>query len=339
MTLSLGTRRKAAPVTMQDLVRVAPLTDTKAIPVLVTPTVAGVDLVAWAGTQRAYIEQLLLQHKALLFRGFYQQHSNQFAAFVHHTADEALEYRDRTTPRTQVGDRLYTSTIYPADRHINLHNEGTYWRRWPLKLYFACVTAASVGGETPIANVTNVLHRLPPALRERFTEAGFMLVRNYNRGFGLPWQEVFQTSCRAEVERFCLQHDIEFEWLDAEHLRTRQVRPAIRQHPHTGEQTWFNHAAFFHLSAYPSDIRAAMLADVGEDGLPYQTFYGDGTAIDADVITEIQRAYDAEKMIFPWENGDILMLDNMTVAHGREPYAGERQVLVSMNEAYGDSGL
>jgi alpha-ketoglutarate-dependent taurine dioxygenase len=319
------------------MVQVKPLLDGQPIPMIVTPTVPGVDLIAWAATHVAFIDRLLFSYNALLFRGFHRQEANQFERFVAQTSQSAsLEYRDRTTRRVQVGERIYTSTIYPADRRIHLHNEGTYWLQWPLKLYFACVTAASTGGETPIANVANIPHRLHPDMHERFASLGCMLVRNYNDGFGLPWQDVFQTQDRTAVENFCRQQHIAWEWRDGERLRTRQIRPALRRHPRTGKVVWFNHAAFFHTSTYPPDVYAALVAELGVDNLPYATYYGDGSEIEPAAIAEIHRAYAAEEVRFRWQPGDVLLLDNMTVAHGREPYSGERQILVSMNEAYAE---
>jgi alpha-ketoglutarate-dependent taurine dioxygenase len=185
--------------------------------------------------------------------------------------------------------------------------------------------------------VGRVLERLSAATRERFAERGFMLVRNFNDGFGLPWQEVFQTDDRAEVERYCRDNDIELEWREGDRLRTRQVRPAIRRHPKTGRQVWFNHAAFFHLTTYPEDVREALLAEVGLDGLPYNTFFGDGSEIPPEVAAEIRAAYEAETAAFPWREGDVLLLDNMSVAHGREPYTGERLVAAAMHEPWEDA--
>jgi alpha-ketoglutarate-dependent taurine dioxygenase len=35
---------------------------------------------------------------------------------------------------------------------------------------------------------------------------------------------------------------------------------------------------------------------------------------------------------FPWREGDVLMNDNMLVAHARNPYQGERKIVVAMAE-------
>ena len=54
-----------------------------------------------------------------------------------------------------------------------------------------------------------------------------------------------------------------------------------------------------------------------------------------EALAAIRAAYEQEMVSFPWAEGDVLMLDNMLVAHGRRPYAGPRKVLVGMAEPWG----
>ena len=312
----------------------APDSTPGAIPFVIRPRLDGLDLAEWAGANRERVEALLLEHRALLFRGFEVPDVAAFDAVVAATSTgEKLEYKDRTTPREDRGTRVYTSTVHPPEERIELHNEGTYWVRWAAKLYFLVLKNAATGGETPIADVRRVHDRIDPAIRARFDEHGLMLVRNFNQGFGLPWQDVFQTSARAEVEAYCQANDIAFEWGQGEHLRTRQVRPAIRRHPVTGEAVWFNHGAFFHHSSLAPSLREALEGEYGVEGLPYNTCYGDGSEIEGEVAAHLRAAYLAEKVVFPWRDGDVMLLDNMSVAHAREPYTGEREVVVAMTDA------
>jgi alpha-ketoglutarate-dependent taurine dioxygenase len=315
---------------LRSRVSVRPLADQHAIPLLVEPTERDVDLIEWARSSREYVEELLLRHRALLFRGFKTLDVAGFGAFVDATSRERLEYRDRTTPRTTKGDRLYTSTIHPADQRIEPHNEGTYWRRWPAKLYLTCVVAPDSGGETPIGDVRRVLQNIPEEIKARFAAKRWMLVRNYNDGFGLPWEEVFQTTSKAEVEQYCKQNDIRFEWKSGGRLRTAQIRPAVRNHPRTGEEVWFNHAAFFHYTSLEEQARAALLAEFGEAGLPYNTYYGDGSRIQPETAAVLRTAYAKEKVSFRWRQGDVVLIDNLSIYHAREAYAGKREVLVAM---------
>jgi alpha-ketoglutarate-dependent taurine dioxygenase len=327
-------KRKAVSLSQENLIKAEGM-DGQSLPLVVQPAVAGVDLLAWAAGHRDFIEQSLLKHRGVLFRNFGIGSVAEFEQFVRLSSNgELLEYRDRSTARYEVGEKIYVSTIYPADHSIDLHNEGTYWLAWPLKIYFCCLKAPQRGGSTPIADVRKVYERIDPKIRERFIEKNVMYVRNYNYGFGLPWQEVFQTTNKAEVEEYCRMNTIEFEWREGDHLRTRQIRPAVRIHPQTGEKSWFNHAAFFHISARESSVREALLAEFTEEDLPYNTFYGDGTSLEPSVVEAIGEAYRQEKVVFPWQEGDILLLDNMSVAHGREPYEGERHIVVAMTEPH-----
>src|SRR5215470_5257113 len=158
----------------------------QAIPLVVEPIVERVDLAQWAQANRECIEGLLLNHRAVLFRGFDVKTVADFKHFALATSSgELLEYTDRSSPRHEVGDGIYVSTIYPADRRINLHNEGTYWLAWPLKIYFCCLGPPDQGGETPIADVRKVFERLDPDIKSNFIDKQVMYVRNYNDGFGL----------------------------------------------------------------------------------------------------------------------------------------------------------
>jgi alpha-ketoglutarate-dependent taurine dioxygenase len=237
-----------------------------------------------------------------------------------------------------LSEKVYTSTEYPADQSIALHNELTYVVTWPMKIYFFCVTAPAQGGETPIADVRRVLNRIDPKIRERFTRKNWMLVRNFGAGLSLPWESTFRTTSRKEVENYCRSAQIEFEWKAGNRLRTRQVRPAITKHPKTGQPVWFNHAAFWHVSSLEEKVRETLLAEFKMEDLPYNTYYGDGSPIEETVIEEIRAAYRDETIVFPWKQGDLLLLDNMLAAHGRRPFAGPRKILVAMGEPFGPRG-
>jgi len=320
----------------EQLVTIEP-TPGAAIPVVIKPTQTAVDLVSWANNNREFIESQLLEHRALLFRGFHVGTAAYFHAFVQATSEGGLlQYKDRSTPRYEVGNGIYVSTIYPPDQTIHPHNEGTYWKTWPRKIYFCCLKAPAKGGETPIANVRKVYEKIDPAIRETFREKKVMYVRNYNLGIGLTWQDAFQTKDPREVEKYASENSIQVEWTSNGQLRTRQVRPAIRKHPVTGEDLWFNHAAFFHVSSLDPEVREVLVSSYKEEGLPYNTYFGDGTPIPTDVIAHIRDLYAGEKILFPWQEQDVMLLDNMSVAHAREPYTGERNVVVAMTEPLSD---
>ncbi|MBD2523669.1 MULTISPECIES: TauD/TfdA family dioxygenase [unclassified Nostoc] len=328
------TKRQGVNVSPAELIKAVPLVAGNSLPLLIQPTVDAVNLVAWAASNRELITNHLFKHGGILFRNFQVKNYLEFEQFIKSVTGELLEYRDRSSPRSPIQGNIYTSTDYPANSSIFLHSELSYAKTWPLKIFFFCIQPAQQGGETPIADTRKLLQRIDGKICDRFSQKGVMYVRNFGDGFGLPWQTVFQTTNPSEVEAFCRSNGIEFEWKEGNRLRTRQVRQAVATHPHTNELVWFNHAAFFHISTLEPSIREPLLAEFPESDLPHNTYYGDGSAIEPAVLDEIRSAYQQEMVIFPWQAGDILMLDNMLTAHGRMPFVGARKIAVGMAEQY-----
>jgi alpha-ketoglutarate-dependent taurine dioxygenase len=329
-----GIRRAPIGSARQALVKAEPLRADNPLPLVIYPGLSGVNLAEWARLNRDFLEAELLKHGAILFRNFSLTNVNDFEKVLHALTDDLLEYRERSSPRSAVGDKIYTSTDYPATQSIFPHNEHSYSKKFPLKLFFFCLTPAESGGETPIADCRKILARLSQTTRQAFTEKKWMYVRNFNDGFGLPWQTVFQTEDKAKVEQYCRDFDIEVEWKEGDRLRTRQVRPAVATHPKTGDSVWFNHATFFHVSTLEASTRDELLTEFKEENLPNNTYFGDGSRIAPSVLDELRSAYKQELVSFPWQQGDLLMIDNMLTAHSRSAFTGDRKVLVAMSDAY-----
>ena len=284
--------------------------------------------------RRAELRDTLVASGGLLFRGFDVGGVDGFDQAVRALAGEPLTYTERSSPRHSIKGRVYTSTDYPPDEEIFLHNENSYQARWPLTLFFYCVTPPDSRGATPLADVRRVYELIDPAVREEFVRRRWMLVRNFHGDFGTRWQEVFNTESRAEVEAYAADNGITVEWVGKDGLRTRAVRDVVHHRPGSATPRWFNPATFFHLSTLPKDYQEGLLAMFGADGLPSNTYYGDGGEIPADVMDHLRAAYRAATVRFDYQRDDVLVVDNMTAAHGREPFTGPRKIAVAMAEPY-----
>ena len=322
----------AAPAAAPTLVRLDLLDPEEQLPLVVSPLDPDVDLVSWTRAHRDWVEERLLEHGGILFRGFPVGGEEGFAAFVRALADELSEYVDQHTPRSAVGDRLYTSTEYPAEHPIELHSEMSYSSSWPRKIWFWCEHPAEEGGETPIADNRRVVAALDPEVRSRFERHGVTYVRTFGEGVGLTWRQAFQVDSRERLEELCRREGVELEWLGDERVTTRRTGPATLAHPVSGEAVWFNQAHAFHPSSLRPEVRASLEATLGPDGFPNDARYGDSSPIpDADVAA-VRAAYAQVAVAFPWRRDDVLLLDNVLVAHGRNPFRGERRILVAMAE-------
>lgn len=304
------------------------------LPVLITPERKGESLMDAFSRLRDTIESHVSRVGGVLLRGFEVPSVTDFQEFAAAFGHPLLRYEFASTPRTVVSSGIYTSTEYPAHQHIPLHNEQAYTREWPMKIWFHCAVTAPQGGETPIADSRAIYRHMPVSIRERF-EDGILYVRNYG-DFDVPWQQVFNTEERADVEAFCQRAGIRWEWKPDDGLRTKQLCQGIETHPVTGERVWFNQGHLFHVSNLQPEVRETLEELLEPDDMPRNVFYADGSPIDDAIFDEIRGVLAEETVIFPWEEGDVLMLDNMLVAHARTPFKGPRKVVVAMAEPHGN---
>ncbi|WNM30385.1 TauD/TfdA family dioxygenase [Streptomyces sp. Li-HN-5-11] len=302
------------------------------LPAVVRAGGAGADLADWLANNRETLDGLLHRNGGVVFRDFGIQGPEGLERLVLTVSPEAMNYVYGSTPRTREKRQVYTSTEYPANQSIPLHNEMAYATTWPMRLWFLCHKAALTGGATPIADSRRIYARIPEDIRSRFAEQGVMYVRNYGHGLDLTWQDAFETEDPNEVEAYCREAGIEFSWLGEQRLRTKQVAQAVVRHPVTGEWSWFNQAHLFHTASLPAEVRSALLSALDPFELPRNALYGDGTPIEDEVVAAIHQAFEAELVAEPWGDGDVMLIDNVLTAHGREPFTGPRKVLVSMAE-------
>lgn len=315
------------------MITMDPLSADGLLPLVIRPTIPNVDLFSWAAENRELLTQKLFHHGGLLFRGFGAFEAAQLEHFIRGVSGEPLAYNERSSPRHKVDGNIYTSTDHPANQYIFLHNENSYQHTWPMKIFFLSIDQARSGGETPIADCRAILHSIDPSVRAAFQEKGFRIVRNYNQGMGLKWQTVFNSNDPAVVDAYCAKNQIRTEWLPGGALRTTTLRGnPVAVHPITGEETWFNHGTFFHVTTLGKEMSETLMACLPVESLPTNSYYGDGSTIEAEVLEHLRATYHKHTVKFPWEQGDLLMLDNMLAAHGRSPFKGTRKVVVGMSE-------
>ena len=297
---------------------------------LIRPEGEGVKLTEWARANSAYVARELAIHGALLLRGFDDVNVERFEQFGLTICSEILRDNGEHS-RSGIAGGVYTPVFYAPEKKLLWHNENSFNLRWPGKILFCCLKPAESGGETPIVDSREVFRNIAPEIREKFIQKKVMYTRIYQQDLGLDWQAVFRTDSRSEAEQRCREFGMEFEW-KGDILRTRCVRPAAVRHPITGEMAWSNQALHWHPSCLDPDVRESLVALFGEDDLPRNFFYGDGSSVTDAEIEHIREVYQGLESSFCWKTGDIMLLDNMLAAHARNPFSGERKLLVSMGD-------
>jgi alpha-ketoglutarate-dependent taurine dioxygenase len=320
------------------------------------------DLVGWLTEHRRWVHDAMRRHGAVLLRGFALDHALAFERVA--LAIEPGLSRDYlgTSPRDAVTSYVFNASELPNYYPIPQHCEMTFVRQPPRRIFFACLRAPLVGGETPLVDGRLIAKDLDPAVLARFVSGGIRIIRNYAgpespRAAALDpwklkrWDEMFATRDRARVEQICDEQGFTPTWRPEGRLRLVSEHDALRPHPETGEPVWFNHVQVFHLRSAGAELRrvfqrrgdprdgalalaisaAARLrqrVQPAED-LPLHCTYRDGREIpDAD-LEHLRDVIWRNMVIEPWQRGDVVAVDNASVAHGRLPYRGPRKVVVA----------
>jgi len=293
-----------------------------------------IDLLLESAVDRQAIRASVAERGSLLVRGL----GLRDAADAERVFRQLGELRDETegfAARKRYAQGVYSASKWPPSQQMCMHHELSYALEPPSLMFFACLVAPMKGGATPVADAAAVLEALPPELVERFERLGWELIRNYNDDIGASLADAFGTDDRDTIERYCRTHEIRFEWQDGGTggaLRTWQRRLAIVPHPRTGRRCWFNQIACLSEWTIAPELREYLVEEYGADGLPFNTRFGNGDPIDAEVVRVINEVYEAHTTRERWEAGDLLVVDNIRTAHGREPFEGAREVVVALAE-------
>ena len=291
---------------------------------------APADVPRWAAENRDALRAAVAERGSVRVRGLGLGDVSEAVAVFEGLADGLMTEREAFAAREAHSRGVYSSANWPQNQPMCMHHELSYALEFPGLMMFACLGAPTEGGATGVADSEAVLAALPADLVERFEREGWLLTRSYNDEIGASVAEAFGTDDREAVESYCRANAIEFDWQPDGGLRTSQCRSAVVQHPRTGRRCWFNQIAFLSEWTMAPEVREFLIDMYGADGLPFNTRFGGGDPIGEDVVELLNEVYEANTVREPWQAGDLMLVDNIRMAHSREPYEGPREVLVGM---------
>jgi len=336
-------------------VQCAPVIDGQTLPLCVTPLNPALRsdpavFAAWYQARLAVIDELLDEFGAVLWRGFAVPDTADFGRLGALYPPHAHGYTAGAAPRKAIAGQVYESTRMPAPFKIGLHQEKAYMASFPRLLAFYCKKVAEAGGETPLCDMRALTRRLASSVQMRFAKHGVMYRRNFaapdvrvpdtahpaNTPFAeyhRPWHEAFDTTDRTAVETLCRERALSYEWLADGSVTVSHVGPALLAHPRTGDVVWFNQASAQHPNQRSmGELSFRYLERVFREraSFPYEIRLGNGEPISLADLDPVYDALDAETRTFGWQAGDFLIIDNMLVAHGRNPFTGSRDIQVML---------
>ncbi|TGN20543.1 TauD/TfdA family dioxygenase [Leptospira idonii] len=316
-------------------------------------------LIEWfLENQKEWTRDLSL-YGAILIRGFDIKTPKDFEEVALATKDKLGQFYLGTSPRDQLTDYVFTASELPPHYPIMQHAEMSFLDNPPKKLFFFAEIASEFGGETPLTDLRKIYKVIDPSIKEKITKKGIRYRRRYDgpssqSRFSLwktkRWDEMFNTSDIKQVEAIAKENRFQLEWYGKDSLAITNTQSGFRNHPKLASTAWHNHTQTFHIDSAVIEVwkifkRQKTLRSLGvalllsaitwikKLGNPKEfdvhVTYGDGEEFSKKEIESICNAFWDNLSAFRWQNGDVLIIDNFSVSHGRLPFTGNRRILVS----------
>ncbi|CBF84190.1 hypothetical protein AN2698.2 [Aspergillus nidulans FGSC A4] len=299
------------------------------------------------------LTSLLAQHGTLLFRGLPIHSASDFSAFAHAFGYSPHEIIGIVVDRPLLAPNVAPANEAPKEVRIYNHNESPQVPHAPEYVFFYANRAPKKGGETPISSSLELFHRARaeiPEFIDLLVEKGvkssvtYTVERQYVGGstlrqaFGKEFvdeddEQAKRRKVEAQIARYGRGKYTTFEWSDGadgqgQVLTLTHHLPVIRTQPGTNLPTLFTGLAAY----YKNSLEAKKGSGAGRKNVAVQTF-GDGTPIPEEYLATLARITDEIRVLHRWQDGDVLVFDNVIAQHGREPWEGEqgdRVVLASL---------
>ena len=284
----------------------------------------------WLGENKERLLEQLSRHGAILFRGLPVNSDSDFDSVIQSFGLKNFTYAESLSNavRRNRTERVFTANEAPASVSIFLHHEMAQTPVYPSKLFFYCEQAAHSGGATPLCRSDILLQELTKQAPE-FVAACLKLGVRYSNvmpniddlesGQGRSWRSTLSTDDKSAAEDKLRKLGYQWEWLEQDSLRvTTAVLPAVRE-TDNGRQVFFNQL----IAAFRGwkDTRNATEKSIR---------FGDDSAISTQAMAKAIHIGDELSFDIPWQSGDVALVDNFLVMHGRRPFEGQRRVLASL---------
>ena len=252
------------------------------------------------------------------FRGF-DVDTDKFQKFSNLFGTEFITYMGGGYIRKTInedGDRTVLSVTYSAGATqqktfgLPIHGEMYYLKNRPTLIWFYCVTPASEDGETTTCDGVEVYKELSESTKKLFNTKRLKYIRTYVKG---EWQERYQTDDLSVVEQFCKENDLELTIdRNTQSITTKYVHPAVIKSRWGGQDVFINN--ILPVEWQESHGKKASIVRFEDD-----------SRIPDEVVLEIKDVTDRLTQLISWQSGDIVMIDNTRILHGRRAFTDQRR--------------
>jgi hypothetical protein len=285
----------------------------------------------WIKHHRGEIDAALWSDGYVLFRGFDVGGLDGFEECAASACD-ALYKHYGDLPLASASENVYFATPYPKHLEIQFHNEASHTHTWPSRQLFYCLEPAPEGGEWTLSDGRKVLQKLPAEMLSRFRDKGLVYRRRFIRGLDASWQQFFKVQSLQELHDKIGPSGHEIDAPSESDVTVSFRTQAVLELRERGTEAWFNQILLHHPDALPEEVETLLCKHFSRDKFPRTVFFGDGNAIPADWVKTVDKVLNECAIRIQTQANDVLLVNNLLMAHGRLPYSGNRQIRVALGD-------
>ena len=252
---------------------------------------------------REEIINLFQSYGVLLFRGF-ENSVDTFTQFTNSLSKDFLDYTGGVFNRRVINGNATVLTVNDFKDEIKLHGEMYYQQDIPLMLWFFCAHPASQDGETILCDGRQLFNELSSPLKELFRNKKLKFLGHLDKD---RWQKQYKTDDLRVVEQTCRSNNLLLQINADESIDLQYISPAI--HPSR-------------CGKYPTFINSLLPAIHRYKNV---VCFDDDTEITDDIVDELNELAERITTEISWETGDVLMVDNTRVMHGRRAFSDNQR--------------
>ncbi|XP_024532138.1 clavaminate synthase-like protein At3g21360 [Selaginella moellendorffii] len=276
--------------------------------------------------QRSQLEEWLIQSGAVLLRGFEVWTAQELDSIIDALGWEEYNYMELggLANRKRVHGKVLTANDLPLDWYVGYHNEAAYLKKPPSKIAFFAAKPPEPGtrGATPIVPGHVVYKRVLERnhLAEQLLNKGRVVTYSYlnNRA----WRMHFSAQDKQTAETNAMKQNMTLTWLPKGEaiLESQPLQPLFKKDS-AGRMAIFTSIGTF------LEFNKMQKKDFPKSTIKFE----DGTLLQDETAEELVEIMLEEEVVFSWEKGDVLLVDNSAVLHSRQKCTSkEREILVSL---------
>jgi alpha-ketoglutarate-dependent taurine dioxygenase len=285
----------------------------------------------------AEIVSLFKEHGALLFRNFAVD-TKGFLDFTSRYCRDFSTYqgggfRWGSLDREKIdnNETLLSVTGSTQSFGIPLHGEMYYMRHKPTLLWFYCEHPPLQAGETTLCDGKELYRQMSEDERAYFSEHRLKYVRHLTDD---EWRVTFQTEDLEGLREWCARNDSTLAENADGSVTIEYVCPAVCTERDGSESVFINNLLVIHSAEQAiRDGAAAKAISLPRNACPIVVRLENDAEIPSTLVQQIERTANDLSLKVAWRAGDILMIDNTRILHGRKKCLDTaRNIYVRMGE-------